>query len=508
MASEYTTHQPTCGRAHQARGEAWETILAREETDASVLARKGRLYLLCRLDAPPSLRETVAVAYYTASSYDVLPSLSAALARGYGASDDAHQQLPLAVVVQGLEVYAVGSEAAQLWGGHANAIRELLAPSAEGGLWPRGTVCWQNQEGPTLYGVRWRLWRDDVLIMTTQEAATRLSRQKIEAALRGREPAASAQSIARRAKSRGSAAPPVTVLQLGGLQPVPEMGPIRRQTPEPAPPKLRHPRPRGASSPIWIALLIAIVAVGATFWLRPPAFNRTEAEALLEWFLTPAPSAVALGSGGAGDTPTPRLPAPTMVLYAGTPRPTATLAATARPASSGAQPRAATASTATPEPEAEAELYPAPRLISPYENQGVRDNTITMRWSWAGTLAEDEHFDVRLWRVGTRKQGIAWTKRRDYVERHPSTGWYFWTVVVVRGKDGETVAELSAEPEPIGFRWASPGDDSPGPPRPTSVPPPTSVPSPTSVPPPTRVSPPTRVAPQPTPVTPGADQGD
>ncbi len=476
MASEHTMHQPACGRAHQARGEAWETILAREETDASVLARKGRLYLLCRLDAPPSLRETVADAYYTASSYDVLPSLSAALAQGYGASEDAHQKLPLAVVVQGLDVYAVGSEAARLWGGHAHEIRELLAPSAEGGLWPKGAICWQNQECPTLYGVRWRLWRDDVLIMTTQEAATRLSRHKIESALRGRDPAAAAQSIARRAKSRGSAPQPVTVLQLGGLQPVPEMGPIRRQTPEPVPPKLRHPRPRGEPSPIWIALLIAVVAVGVTFWFKPPSFSRTQAEALIEWFLTPVP-ADAAGSGGAAETPTPRPPAPTMVLYAGTPRPTATLEEIESPVSSSPPSTGGTAAraraTATPEPEAD--LYPAPRLISPYENQGVRDSTITMRWTWSGVLAEDEYFDVRLWRVGTRKQGIAWTKRRDYIERHPSTGWYFWTVVVVRGQDGEIVAELSAEPEPISFRWASPSDDSPGEQRPTSFPPPTRV---------------------------------
>jgi hypothetical protein len=485
VASEYTTHQPTCGRAHQARGEAWDTILAREETDVSVLARKGRLYLLCRLDAPPALRETVAEAYYTASSYDVLPSLSAALARGYDLLDDAHQKLPLAVVVEGLEVYAVGTEDAQLWGGRADALRMLLAPLAEGGPWPHGAVCRRSDGGPTLYGVRWRLLRDDVLVMTSRETAPRLSRQKVELALRGRDPAASAQSIARRAKAKGSPPPPVTVLQLGALQPVPEMGPIRRQTLDPPPPKPRHSRPRGEPSPIWIALLIAIVAVGVTFWFRPPSFGRTEAEALLEWFLTPVPSDVALGSGGSGDTPTPRPPAPTMVLYAGTPRPTATLEETESPASSSAPSTggAAARATATATLEPQVELYPAPRLISPYENQGVRDSTITMRWSWSGTLAEDEYFDVRLWRVGTSKQGIAWTKRRDYVERHPSPGWYFWTVAVVRGRDGEIVAELSGEPEPIGFRWASPDDNSPNTQRPTSFP------SPTSAPPPTRVAP-------------------
>jgi hypothetical protein len=445
-----------------------------------MLARKGRLYLLCRLDAPPALRETVAEAYYTASSYDVLPSLSAALALGYDLSDDAHQKLPLAVVVQGLEVYAVGTEDAQLWGGRADAIRMLLAPSAEGGPWPHGAVCRQSDGGPTLYGVRWRLLRDDVLVMTSRETAPRLSRQKVESALRGRGPAASAQRVARRAKAKGLPPPPVTVLQLGALQPVPEMGPIRRQAIEPPPPKPRLSRPRGEPSPIWIALLIAIVAVGVTFWFRPPSFGRIEAEALLEWFLTPVPSDVALGSGGSGDTPTPRPPAPTMVLYAGTPRPTATLEETESPTRSVAQRATEPPPTATPEPEAV--LYPAPRLISPYENQGVTDSTITMRWSWPGTLAEDEYFDVRLWRVGTSKQGIAWTKRRDYVERHPSTGWYFWTVAVVRGRNGEIVAELSGEPEPIGFRWASPHNSS-------ETQRPTSFPSPTSAPPPTRVAP-------------------
>jgi hypothetical protein len=482
MASERTMHQTACGRAHQARGEVWEPIVAREETDPSVLARKGYLYLLCHPDAPPSLRETVAEAYYTNLSYDVLPSLSAALARCYSASPDAHQQLPLAVVVQGLDVYAVGSEEAQLWGGRADELRNLLAPSAEGGLWPRGTACWRSDEGPTLYGVRWRLLRDDVLIMTTQEAAARLSRRKLASSLRNRDPVAAAQSIARRARGGWrSAPPPVTVLHLGGLQPVPELGPVRRQTPEPALPKPRYPRPRSEPSPIWVALLVAVVAVGLVFWTRPPSFSRDEAEALLAWFLTPVPSDVALGTAGGADTATPRPPAPTMVLYAGTPRPTAT-AEDVPPTSTlppETQPPARTAPTATPEPAPA--IYARPTLISPYENEGVRDDMLTMRWSWPGTLAADEYFDVRLWRVGTRKQGIAWTKHNEYIERHPSVGWYFWTVVVIRGQDGQIVAELSEEPRPISFRWA-PHGESPG------TQPGTAEPS-GRTPPPTRVTP-------------------
>jgi hypothetical protein len=60
-----------------------------------------------------------------------------------------------------------------------------------------------------------------------------------------------------------------------------------------------------------------------------------------------------------------------------------------------------------------------------------------LKWAWIGSLAEDEYFDVRLWRIGTDAKGIAWTKEPEYIARQLETGWYSWAVAVVRGHDGE-----------------------------------------------------------------------
>jgi hypothetical protein len=81
------------------------------------------------------------------------------------------------------------------------------------------------------------------------------------------------------------------------------------------------------------------------------------------------------------------------------------------------------------------------------------DARYAMRWQWAGTLAADEWFDVRVWLPGQAHLGIAWTKEPSYVYDIclKGNGHYFWSVAVVRGRNGQWLADLSPEAVPRRF---------------------------------------------------------
>ncbi len=99
-----------------------------------------------------------------------------------------------------------------------------------------------------------------------------------------------------------------------------------------------------------------------------------------------------------------------------------------------------------PSPTPTRELFPPPRLIGPEDGAEVT-TPVTLRWEWEGQLGPDEYFDVRLWRPGEPHYGIAWTKTPEYVlDGTAFQGLYFWSVAVVRGKDGTWLADLSQEP--------------------------------------------------------------
>jgi len=76
-----------------------------------------------------------------------------------------------------------------------------------------------------------------------------------------------------------------------------------------------------------------------------------------------------------------------------------------------------------------------------------------MYWTWAGDLQEDEWFDIRIWTEGMPHRGIAWTKQPEY--RYDicllGSGHYYWSVAVVRGRDGKWLGNLSPEAPPRRF---------------------------------------------------------
>ena len=140
-----------------------------------------------------------------------------------------------------------------------------------------------------------------------------------------------------------------------------------------------------------------------------------------------------------------------------TPRPTATLppTAAARPvASEPTRPSIVTpVPTATPTPGI---IYPAPVLIQPEDVSLLTQSTYStylFEWTWQGTLGADEWFDVRVWRPGTPHRGVAWTREQVYLYDLclQGSGEYMWSVAVVRGRDGQWLADLSPEATPHRF---------------------------------------------------------
>ena len=144
-----------------------------------------------------------------------------------------------------------------------------------------------------------------------------------------------------------------------------------------------------------------------------------------------------------------------------TPRPTATPTPSAIPT-----PRPTTAPTARPRratpthsPTAGASpaanlaprpVYPAPQLLQPGDAVFFSPGAgyqYPMRWQWDGTLRADEWFDVRVWQEGMPHYGIAWTKQPEYTFDLclKGSGYFFWSVAVIRGQEGRWLADLSPE---------------------------------------------------------------
>jgi hypothetical protein len=172
---------------------------------------------------------------------------------------------------------------------------------------------------------------------------------------------------------------------------------------------------------------------------------------------TPGETVIAMPSPTLRPTTTP---APAVTA---TPLPTKTPTARPRQATAALPPTAG----ASPAPNlAPGPVYPAPELLQPedvvYFSRGA-GSQYSMRWQWDGTLRADEWFDVRVWQEGMPHYGIAWTRQPGYTYDlcTKGSGYFLWSVAVVRGQDGRWLADLSPEATPRHFsnsrddRWCA-----------------------------------------------------
>ncbi|MCB9104543.1 MAG: SH3 domain-containing protein [Anaerolineales bacterium] len=125
------------------------------------------------------------------------------------------------------------------------------------------------------------------------------------------------------------------------------------------------------------------------------------------------------------------------------------------------------APTATPIPTSTSYSVPIP--TAPDNGSGSYGTFPPLTWTWDGTLADDEYFEVRIWHesITDYHPALGWVKVPpfDFNISQERSGKYFWTVTVVKGQnaklkdwiiqsgwpyqmwDGDLVTELSQESE-------------------------------------------------------------
>lgn len=451
-------HQPLFGETRHPEGSTSSAFCPAD--DASLAARKGFLYVLATQDALADVVATLARAYYDSNSFDLLPNLADALNLAHHGCFGSQDTVPLALVVHELTLYAAGTMDGALWlvRGDEVASVDLTRGATFGDAEVRGI----GSVGAKCHAVERRLQIGDTLVATTRRALSGVAPSALGRVVHsGASLGAMAGIIARmgRGVADGEAVePPVLVLRVPGFEPVPDIGPTKRL--EPPRPFEQRMRPPIARSPVWVALVLAVLAVGSVLVAKHPVITPKVFTDYVMWLLTPA----ANSTRAVGLTPSPS---------AGHEGPSVTLMPTLAPARTALAPAIrltpypttgpskSAPGFSTPTPEA-THSYALPLMAYPEERREVCDRPLTVRWSWLGILAENEYFDVRLWAVGAPETSVAWTTAREYTVRDLSNGWYSWRVVVVRGTRGVLETELSGLPTPVGFHWQC--DDQP--PRP------------------------------------------
>lgn len=436
--------------------------------DPLVVARKGQLVALVAPQAgAPEAEIATALAelrrrYYADPSLDVIPTLCHVLPEMHAAHPALRQAVPLVAVLIEMEVLAVGTLETAAWLLHLDESRQIMG--AQRPIATPAGAC----EPPGYQSVRWRLVTGDALVLSVRLLSEQVPPQRLGRLARQGAADRAAATLSRSGAARGGDRPPVLLVRAPGYGAVAAFSGLSAQAPPPVEaPRVRAP---GERSPIWAALLIAAVAIALAVWIKRPALTAENLAHLVDWALTPLPSATPAADAGPATVAAQAVAAQavaaqavaaqtagaqaiadaTQAAHRITPTEIPAAAATHTP-----RPTATHRPTATPTPRPKS--YALPRLLSPVEGETVYRPYLVLDWSWEGELDEDEYFDVRLWQHGTSKRGIAWTKNTEYIERWTGKGPHSWTVVVIRGRDGVVVADLSAEPRPVNFSWESAG---------------------------------------------------
>ncbi|MFP3896167.1 MAG: hypothetical protein ACLFV5_04925 [Anaerolineales bacterium] len=415
-------------RSENARGPVWidanpPSFLHAylENVDPILRARKGALHLLCDAGITEAIAATVYDAYYSDPCFDTLPSLHSALSKTCLEHENVQGTLLGAVIIRDMSVFALVPEDLSLWLTRFGEVRELHKGPKR---FPLTTAHEETTDYRTvLRAIRYPLGTGDRLLFTTEKAVEKLGPRKLRRLLRN---SGSAQTLVRAMGRHGR---PAAVIHVPGFSAVPAIESMSANTsPEPER-TLTTPRARKRGiSPIWPALLIAILSVVLAFWLKKPTISRQELSDIFSWALTPAANIVV--------SPTPP----------STPGRTITPASeTARSAAIPQDEESASTATTTTE-------YAPIELLYPAEDESVYGRELTLTWAWDGELKEDEYFDLRLWRLGEPEKSIAWTREREYTQRLTEPGWHSWRVCLVRRAEG-VVEQVLAEAQAADFDW-------------------------------------------------------
>lgn len=270
---------PAYGQVNQPLDQEGGTSLI--SVSPVMYARKGRLFLFTAHALDESILSEVYRRYYEDSCFDVLPTLSSALCFAYSQMPEARQALPVAMVVEGLSIYvvAVREEAVALLV-RSHHVEDLLLPRSGARLLKLADATrnlWST--GLELYGNQRRLYVGDAVVFTTRPVAKLLDARRLQRIVREQAaPHRIAQAIARTAERYGAKRPPVSVVRIPGFSPVAELGPARKADIPDMPAEVL--RPEREASPIWWALLVAVIAIAIALWFGKPSLK---GEDLSEW---------------------------------------------------------------------------------------------------------------------------------------------------------------------------------------------------------------------------------
>lgn len=105
-----------------------------------------------------------------------------------------------------------------------------------------------------------------------------------------------------------------------------------------------------------------------------------------------------------------------------------------------------------------------PVSYSPPDGVDVFGSTI-LRWTYGGSLAQDEFFDIRIKPVGSNDSVfVDWSKSPEY-QLHPWSGWqaglYTWEIGIIKGYlEGDTkhfIADTGRASQPFLIKWQAGG---------------------------------------------------
>ncbi len=91
---------------------------------------------------------------------------------------------------------------------------------------------------------------------------------------------------------------------------------------------------------------------------------------------------------------------------------------------------------------------PSPRLIYPTDGSTLRHTQVEFRWIAVDQLQVDEWYDIQVRRKGEIPRGVSWSNESNW--KMPAdfpSGYYQWRIVVIRGRDGNWLEDLSLPSE-------------------------------------------------------------
>ncbi len=215
---------------------------------------------------------------------------------------------------------------------------------------------------------------------------------------------------------------------------------------------IRSARPRLGRLPRLLpavggALVVLFVVAAFLSRLAPPSRGQN---------VMPPPSPAATAATATQEPVAAVEPPTATATTAPTRAPSATQAPSAAPtvAPSAIPPTVAPRWYAGPTASATPRWLPAPMLGYPGPGATFVGD-VEFRWSWPGTLADDEYFDLQVYRIGTQPKGIAWCKEPYYRTTGLllGEGQYLWRVQIVCGQGGEVRAPASDPSEERMLTW-------------------------------------------------------